>query len=246
MTQTAVKLDRNGATPALNARSHSSRMLARTRARIGAPAGPGRGHLRIVDGTNVTRQAWFALAMVSTLVGGLLLTLLVNTRLAEGSYTRSRLVVESSRLTDQQQALTDELDALRAPAALASRALSLGMVSAASPAFVSLARGIVLGKADAATPADAFPVITAPTLPPPGAAGTTDGSAAGGATTGGSTPSGAAGTAADSSPADAGQTGAGQAGVSGAGAPTPDTATPGTAAPNAATPDATPKTQPTP
>ncbi|MFN8096813.1 MAG: hypothetical protein U0Q21_00775 [Dermatophilaceae bacterium] len=165
MTQSAVKLDRNGATPALNARSHSSRMLARTRMRIGAPAGPGRGRLRVVDGASVTKQAWFVLAMVATLVGGLLLTLLINTRLAEGSYTRSRLVVESSRLTDRQEALTDELDALRAPAALAQRALSMGMVSAASPAFISLASGRILGTPEAATPADTFTVITAPTVP---------------------------------------------------------------------------------
>ena len=150
MSQTAVKLERNGAKPALTARTHSQRMLARTRARLGVTGGPERRQLRVIEGGTAAGHAWFATIMLLTLVGGLLLTLLVNTQLAEGTYERSRLVNESSRLTDRQEALTDELDALRAPASLAKQALSLGMVSAASPAFISLSDGRILGVAEAA------------------------------------------------------------------------------------------------
>ena len=162
MSQTAVKLERNGAKPALTARTHSQRMLARTRARLGVTGGPERRQLRVIEGGTAAGHAWFATIMLLTLVGGLLLTLLVNTQLAEGTYERSRLVNESSRLTDRQEALTDELDALRAPASLAKQALSLGMVSAASPAFISLSDGRILGVAEAATAEDGFQVITQP------------------------------------------------------------------------------------
>ena len=136
MSQTAVKLERNGAKPALTARTHSQRMLARTRARLGVTGGPERRQLRVIEGGTAAGHAWFATIM-----------LLVN---------------ESSRLTDRQEALTDELDALRAPASLAKQALSLGMVSAASPAFISLSDGRILGVAEAATAEDGFQVITQP------------------------------------------------------------------------------------
>lgn len=186
MSQTAVKLERNGAKPALTARTHSQRMLARTRARLGVTGGPERRQLRVIEGGTAAGHAWFATIMLLTLVGGLLLTLLVNTQLAEGTYERSRLVNESSRLTDRQEALTDELDALRAPASLAKQALSLGMVSAASPAFISLSDGRILGVAEAATAEDGFQVITqpAPLAPAPVAGPDVAGASATGAATG--------------------------------------------------------------
>ena len=186
MSQTAVKLERNGAKPALTARTHSQRMLARTRARLGVTGGPERRQLRVIEGGTAAGHAWFATIMLLTLVGGLLLTLLVNRQLAEGTYERSRLVNESSRLTDRQEALTDELDALRAPASLAKQALSLGMVSAASPAFISLSDGRILGVAEAATAEDGFQVITqpAPLAPAPVAGPDVAGASATGAATG--------------------------------------------------------------
>ncbi|MEI2779577.1 MAG: hypothetical protein V9G19_27180 [Tetrasphaera sp.] len=175
MTQTAVKLTRDGAKPTLRS-APGPRALAHTRARVRRGRG-GRPSLRIVPGRVATNQAWFAVGMLVTLVAGLLLTLLINTRLAEGTYTRNRLAVESSYLADRQEVLTDELDAVRAPAALARQALALGMVPAASPAFISLEQARVLGSAEAATSSD-FSVVTDPSTPPDAAAGqSADGSA---------------------------------------------------------------------
>lgn len=166
-TQTAVKLTRDGSKPTLRS-APGPRALAHTRARL-RMARDGRPSLRIVPGRAVAKQAWFAVGMLLTLVAGLLLTLVINTRLAEGTYTRNRLAIESSYLADRQEALTDELDAVRAPAALARQALALGMVPAASPAFISLAESRVLGVAEAASATGGFAVITSPAPPDRGA-----------------------------------------------------------------------------
>jgi hypothetical protein len=130
-----------------------------------------RSPLAVVPARPVVRQGWFLLAMLATLVMSLLATLLINTALAEGSYERGQLVTESTVLADRQESLTSELSQLRAPAALAQRALTLGMVPAQSAAFVSLERGRVLGVAEAATGEKPFTVITEPTLTPAKAKG---------------------------------------------------------------------------
>jgi len=132
----------------------------------GAPAkAPGRPPLSVVRGGAGVRQAWFSLAMLAVLVLGLLATLVINTALAEGSYERGKLVTESTVLADRQESLTTDLDNLRAPAALAQEAMSMGMVPAQSAAFVRLADGAILGVAEAATADKRFTVITSPTLP---------------------------------------------------------------------------------
>lgn len=224
-TQTAVKLTRDGSTPTLRS-APGPRVLAHTRARL-RMARDGRPSLRIVPGRAVAKQAWFAVGMLLTLVAGLLLTLVINTRLAEGTYTRNRLAIESSYLADRQEALTDELDAVRAPAALARQALALGMVPAASPAFISLAEARVLGVAEAASATGGFAVITSPTPP--------DRAASPGAGTsgqvGGSTP----GTPADPS---APQAGSQPEAVAGQGENTPSTSDAGAPAPAGANPAA--------
>ena len=123
-----------------------------------------RAPLSVVPATAVVRQGWFILALIATMVLSLLATLMINTALAQGSYERGRLVTESTVLADRQESLTTELSQLRAPAALAQRALALGMVPAQSPAFVSLSKGTVLGVAEAATGTTPFTVITEPTM----------------------------------------------------------------------------------
>lgn len=122
--------------------------------------------LSVVPARPVVRQGWFLLAMLATLVLSLLATLMINTALAQGSYERGRLVNESTQLADRQESLTIDLNALRAPAGLAQRALSLGMVPAESAAFINLAKGRVLGVAEPATGEKPFMVITEPTLAP--------------------------------------------------------------------------------
>ena len=130
----------------------------------GKPKTPARAPLSVIPGRPAVRQAWFPLAMLATLVLGLISTLMINTALAEGSYERGALVSEATFLADRQESLTHELDNLRAPATLAQKALALGMVPAQSPAFVRLSDGVVLGVAGPATAKKPFTVITQPSL----------------------------------------------------------------------------------
>jgi hypothetical protein len=96
------------------------------------------------------------------LVGGLVSLLLLNTAMAEGSFTLHRLQQTSGELTDTQEALTQAIDAQRSPANLATRAGRLGMVPSDSAAFLRLSDGKVLGVAKAATKDSRFTVVTAP------------------------------------------------------------------------------------
>lgn len=102
-------------------------------------------------------------ALCMTLLGaGLVALLMLNTAMAEGSFTLHRLQATSGELTDTQQALTQAIDAQRSPANLAARAAKLGMVPADSAAFLRLSDGKVLGVASPAKKQAGFTVVTAP------------------------------------------------------------------------------------
>jgi hypothetical protein len=96
------------------------------------------------------------------LCAGLFALLMLNTAMAEGSFTLHGLQSTSGELTDTQEALTQAIDAQRSPANLASRATKLGMVPADSAAFLRLSDGKVLGVAAPATKQPGFTVVTAP------------------------------------------------------------------------------------
>ncbi|MGZ4611413.1 MAG: hypothetical protein ACXV2H_14255 [Actinomycetes bacterium] len=104
----------------------------------------------------------FAAICMVMMVAGLVSLLMLNTAMAEGSFTLNRLQKTSGELADTQDALTQAIDAQRSPANLASRARKLGMVPADSAAFLRLSDGKILGVASAAKQAPAFTVVTAP------------------------------------------------------------------------------------
>jgi hypothetical protein len=104
----------------------------------------------------------FAALCMALMVGGLVGLLMLNTAMAEGSFTLNRLQSTSGELTDAHEALTQAIDAQRSPANLASRASHLGMVPADSAAFLRLSDGKVLGVATPATGDRRFTVVTAP------------------------------------------------------------------------------------
>ena len=123
-------------------------------------------------------RAPFVAAVVALLVTGLIGLLVLNTFLGKDAFALHALQVEGRKLADQEQFLTREVEALRAPAALAEKAAALGMVQAGPPAFLRLPGGEVLG---APTPAEApvtaegqdpvpQPVAQAPAEAPAGAA----------------------------------------------------------------------------
>lgn len=130
-------------------------------------------HLRSEDRPNLklvsplrpakASRGTFALVVGALLVGGLGLMLLINTQLAQGSFAVSSLKSQLSSLQEQEAVLSEQVAAAAAPASLADKAHSLGMVPSRTPVFLSIPDGKVLGTPKAAkgsgvvvsTPADA-------------------------------------------------------------------------------------------
>jgi hypothetical protein len=117
--------------------------------------------------------AAFGIICATLLAMGLIGLLLLNTVLAQGSFTLSRLRATSDQLTDAQGALNQSLDSSRSPANLARTAIGMGMVPTESAAFLRLSDGKVIGVAQPAsrqpgltvvamTPAAPKPASTAP------------------------------------------------------------------------------------
>ena len=101
----------------------------------------------------------FAIVLVVLLVGGLLGLLLLNTLVAQGSFTLHDLTNQSRDLQLREQQLAGQVEDEQAPGKLAQRAAKLGMVPGGPPAFLHLPDGRVLGKA---TQGKAAPVVVAP------------------------------------------------------------------------------------
>lgn len=119
--------------------------------------------LRVVPAAiESSRNGTFALLCITLLVGGLLVLLLLNTQLAQGSFALHELADRSGTLTDEEHELTRALDAERNPAALADKAIQLGMVPASSMAFIRLSDGAIIGVAEPATAERAITVVTGP------------------------------------------------------------------------------------
>jgi hypothetical protein len=87
----------------------------------------------------------FVVLVVTLLVGGLVGLLLLNTALQRGAYTTTALRDQAAALSMRQQQLEVQVDAMAEPQRLARRALSLGMVADASPGFLELSSGRIVG-----------------------------------------------------------------------------------------------------
>jgi hypothetical protein len=104
--------------------------------------------LRIVARRTSAARAPFVLLVSGLLAAGLVGVLVVNTRLAQGSFAVHQLQLEQSKYADQVQALGQVVADEQAPQALGARAIALGMVAAPNPVFKR--DGAVLGAATAA------------------------------------------------------------------------------------------------
>jgi len=104
----------------------------------------------------------FVAVVVSLLAAGLLGLLVLNTVLAQDAFRLHTLKEQARTLEDREQVLQREVEALRAPQALAARAAGLGMVQAGPPAFLRLPDGAVLG---AETPAEVPELQAGPAAP---------------------------------------------------------------------------------
>ncbi|NNG39631.1 hypothetical protein HJ588_10150 [Flexivirga sp. ID2601S] len=126
-----------------------------------------RPSLRVVQHQDAAEHSGvgFVMLCVFLLVGGLIALLLLNTSRAQQSFAIDKLQAKSANLTDQQQAISSQLDDLAAPQQLALRAQQLGLVPAKNVKYVRKADGKVLGVAKASGAQSAFTVGTLPSTP---------------------------------------------------------------------------------
>ncbi|MEV8476638.1 septum formation initiator family protein [Streptomyces sp. NPDC051173] len=103
------------------------------------PAARGRGtrlgRLRAVGPAGAKRTP-FVFLVVVLLGSGLISLLVLNSALNQGSFELTKLQRKTTELTDEQQALQQEVDRLAAPDALERRARKLGMIPGGTPAFL--------------------------------------------------------------------------------------------------------------
>lgn len=121
------------------------------------------------SGPHQAARTPFVLLVVLLLGGGLITLLMLNSSLNEGSFKLSELKKRTTELTDEEQALQQDVDDRSAPGALERRARELGMVPGGSPAFLApdgTVRGVP-SQASAQAYADPAPQSRpAPTLSP--------------------------------------------------------------------------------
>lgn len=141
-----------------------ARPLPRTSPRRATAAAP--RQLKVVAPPEIRGNGMFLALCVLLLLGGFVGVLMLNTAMAKGSYTLRGLQHRSDELTDTQDSLRHSLDAVRGPGPLAQRARELGMVPAATPAFLRLSDGAVLGVANKAKADSTFSVVTETASPP--------------------------------------------------------------------------------
>jgi hypothetical protein len=141
---------------------------ARSRVPRIAEAAVERARLTVVPRTTRRRAARVPfVALVSLiLVAGVAGLLFFNTSMQQVSFTATRLEHRAAVLDAEQQGLQMDLDSLRNPQRLALRAKHLGMVPAASPAFIKITDGTVLGTPTPASWADAIRINALPTRRP--------------------------------------------------------------------------------
>lgn len=107
------------------------------------------------------------MALVATvLLGGVVGLLLFNTHMQTGSFRATELEQQVNALHAEEQSLRMELDQLREPQRVATRAQELGMVPITNPAFLRLSDGTVLGDAVPASADDAQRLDPLPTRHP--------------------------------------------------------------------------------
>ncbi|HEY8729546.1 MAG TPA: hypothetical protein VIL94_08170 [Acidothermaceae bacterium] len=121
--------------------------------------------LRVVRPRATAPRAPFVLLVSVLLGGGLVMVLLVNTWLAQGSFTVHTLTIEQSKYADDEQALTQSIALRAAPQALAAHAIALGMVPAPNPVFRRASDGSVIGAPTVAW-APPPPVVAQPSATP--------------------------------------------------------------------------------
>jgi hypothetical protein len=139
---------------------------ARTLPRI-AEAARERARLTVVPRrTRRAARAPFVTLVTLLLVLGVAGLLFFNTSMQQSSFTATAMEERASVLDAREQALQMRLAVLRDPQRVAERAQHLGMVPPASPAFIRLSDGKVLGNPQPATSLDRVRIAPLPAAKP--------------------------------------------------------------------------------
>jgi cell division protein FtsB len=106
------------------------------------------------------RRAPFVVVVLTVLGSGLVGLILMSTVLQAQSFQAARLDRQATALETRQQAIAREVERLQSPANVASRAIAIGMVPNANPAFLRLSDGRILGKPVPAEPGSNIGSVT--------------------------------------------------------------------------------------
>lgn len=98
------------------------------------------------------KRAPFVVVVLGLLSVGLVGLIVMSTVLQAQSFQLSTLSQQADVLATQQQAMTREVERMQSPSEVAARAVALGMVPNASPVFLRLSDGEVVGRPRPAEP----------------------------------------------------------------------------------------------
>jgi len=140
---------------------------ARTRVPRMAEAAVERARLTVVPRrAGHAARAPFVTLVSLVLVTGIAGLLLLNTQMQGRSLTATTLEQTATDLQAREQSLQMQLAEMRDPQRVAERAHNLHMVPAASPAFIRLSDGLVLGSPKPASADDAVRITELPAAKP--------------------------------------------------------------------------------
>ncbi|MET0820475.1 MAG: hypothetical protein ABWY58_05895 [Aeromicrobium sp.] len=106
------------------------------------------------------RRAPFVVVVLTVLGSGLVGLILMSTVLQAQAFEAARLDRTATELQTRQQAISREIGRLQSPANVADRAMAIGMVPPANPAFLRLSDGKVLGEPMPAEPGSNIRSVT--------------------------------------------------------------------------------------
>ncbi|MCD2441921.1 hypothetical protein LQ757_06470 [Agromyces sp. SYSU K20354] len=104
----------------------------------------------------------YAIIAVAGVAAIVVAQLLLSIAVTQGAYEVDKYQIDQAKLARQEQQLREDLDRVQSPQYLAANAEALGMVPNASPVYLRLSDGAVLGEPAAA---DGAPGATAPLVP---------------------------------------------------------------------------------
>jgi len=135
----------------------SGRIRATSPGRVSGLAGAAlqRARLTVVPRARTrTSPVPFVMLVSFVLLAGVIGLLMFNTSMQQAAFAATSMEQQASTLTAREQSLRMELDVLRDPQRVAREAQGMGMVIPATPAFLRLSDGKVLGTPTPATRED--------------------------------------------------------------------------------------------